>query len=360
MEKSKCMANPSGTTANQFESANLDLLRGTAVLFVVAFHLALFFGGQRVDALVWPLGHLGVLIFFVHTSMVLMFSLERQTLRYPGRGQFGLFMQRRWFRIAPLATFIVLTVVALRLPVGHLHDQQFELVSLSALGVLWNLLFVQNLTHTDSVLAPLWSLPYEMQMYLVLPALFMAVRNRCRLILLFGAWSAIVVLVLAWLRIDPHPGYDMPVYVPCFMAGVIAYRLTQTQQRNWPFFLWPVALSVITAGYVMHPSLQVGWACCLVLGLIAPKCREMSRGFARSGYHLLARYSYGIYLCHFICIWFAFVALGHESWIIRIAAFITSMIVLPVALYQLLELPMIRRGARFTSRRYAVTIAPNA
>jgi len=332
------------------DSANLDLLRSAAILFVVAFHLALFFGGQRLDAVLWPLGHWGVLMFFVHTSMVLMFSLERQALRYPNSGLFLQFMVRRWFRIAPLATFIVLTVVVLALPVGHLRNGQFEPVSLSFLGVLWNLLLVQNIMHTDSVIAPLWSLPYEMQMYLVLPTLFMFVRSQRSVVFMVTCWSAVVLLVSVWLRIDSHHLFDMPIYAPCFLSGVLAYRLTKLQRGSWPFFLWPIVITAITSIYMMHPSLIAGWVCCLLLGILLPQCRELPAGLIRNTCHLVARYSYGVYLSHFICIWFAFVALANENLAVRIAVFVVSTIAVPVALYHFIELPMITLGARLVRR----------
>src|SRR5580658_10043359 len=58
------------------DSANLDFLRSAAVLFVVVFHLLLFFQRDHLGHFNLPMGHWGVMIFFVHTSLVLMFSLE--------------------------------------------------------------------------------------------------------------------------------------------------------------------------------------------------------------------------------------------------------------------------------------------
>jgi len=58
-------------------SANLDFLRATAVLLVLAQHLC---KRMHVDQIGWvatsSLGLFGVLLFFVHTSLVLMYSME--------------------------------------------------------------------------------------------------------------------------------------------------------------------------------------------------------------------------------------------------------------------------------------------
>jgi peptidoglycan/LPS O-acetylase OafA/YrhL len=58
-------------------SANLDVLRATAVLMVFCHHLLEYgyFSERRVSGL----GQFGVLIFFVHTSLVLMMSMERNS-----------------------------------------------------------------------------------------------------------------------------------------------------------------------------------------------------------------------------------------------------------------------------------------
>jgi len=56
-----------------FSSPNLDFLRASAVLLVYFFHLFITTSTRLPDYL----GQFGVLLFFVHTSLVLMFSLER-------------------------------------------------------------------------------------------------------------------------------------------------------------------------------------------------------------------------------------------------------------------------------------------
>src|SRR6266404_7493565 len=87
------------------EFANLDLLRSLAVLSVFFSHLVEIVTHHETEV-TWHLGQIGVLIFFVHTGLVLMQSMER--LGLDGRALFLTFYVRRWFRIYPLSMFCVL------------------------------------------------------------------------------------------------------------------------------------------------------------------------------------------------------------------------------------------------------------
>ena len=106
-------ARPAPASALTADSANLDFLRAAAVTFVLVFHVALFFQKTRFG--IGGIGQWGVLIFFVHTSLVLMSSLQRQNTGGFARS-YGVFTIRRWFRIFPLSGLVVLVVVWLRLP----------------------------------------------------------------------------------------------------------------------------------------------------------------------------------------------------------------------------------------------------
>jgi peptidoglycan/LPS O-acetylase OafA/YrhL len=333
------------------ESPNLDFLRSAAVLFVPTFHLLLLFE-QRHSSYVkrlgifHSLGHWGVLIFFVHTSLVLMFSLERQRLRFPGKPAYIPFLTRRVFRIFPLSVFIVLLVTIFRLPVGYLTGGLFEPAQLHWTGIISNLLLLQNLSHTDSVIVPLWSLPYEMQMYLFLPPLFLLVWYTRR------AWPVLLLWAMAVFVGMHHGGLEkrgMPdfiIYVPCFLSGVLAYALTKAWRLRLPAFLWPLMLTLLTVVYLRNPYYRNAWYCCLLLGIAIPQFREITNSVARRIFHEIARYSYGIYLTHFICIWLAFQAIGGIPEWSRWAILLVTMTVFPYVLYHLLEEPMIRVGEK--------------
>jgi peptidoglycan/LPS O-acetylase OafA/YrhL len=332
------------------DSVNLDLLRSTAALFVVLFHVLLFFGVLNRLPQLHSIGHWGVLMFFVHTSLVLMLSLERQRYRSHGGSLFTEFMLRRCFRLLPLSMLVVVLVVGLDLPVAHLQDGSFVRVELGLGGVLSNLLLVQNLTHTDSVMATLWSLPYEMQMYLTLPALFFFAKNSRTSRPLFALWIACALLALAWARAGRADLFDFPQYVPCFLAGVVAFRLAPVTRRSFPPLLWPVALVALTIVYLLWPTRPGGAVSCLVLGVLIPRFRELEGKHARRALQLFARYSYGLYLTHFICLWLAFDAMRtYDAWL-RWGVFFITVVGLPVVLYHSVEAPMIAVGVRVVQR----------
>ncbi len=262
------------------DSANLDLLRATAVLFVLAFHLLLFFDVKAPGPFqLHSLGHWGVLLFFIHTSLVLMFSLERQQNRAPEQGLSWVFFGRRCFRVLPLSTLVVLAIALFHWPVAHLHDRHFQAVPVHTAGLLSNLLLIQNLTGNESILATLWSLPYEMQMYLVLPLLFVFSRRSRTVYPLLMLWVVAALLAEASFHAPRHILRNVFEYAPCFVPGIIAYKLSQRSRPQFPFLAWPVALALATAIFLQHPVPDRGWICCLLIGASVPQFREMPAGY---------------------------------------------------------------------------------
>jgi len=334
------------------ESSNLDFLRAAAVLFVVGSHLLYFFArcgssdARHLEAL-HSIGNWGVLIFFVHTCMVLMFSLERQHIRYKGRPNYFPFLIRRIFRIFPLSVLVVLSVLLLRLPVAYitLHGQ-FEPAHMGWVGVVSNLLLVQDITHRVSVIVPLWSLPYEMQMYLFLPALFLLVRSPRGARFVLALWIVSAFAGMHGGRLERLGVPDFIDYIPCFLPGVLAYALTRGWRLQLPAYLWPPALAVLTAIYLHRPDVSHAYFSCLLLGVLIPQFRELANPTVRLISNTIARYSYGVYLTHFACIWLAFQALPANWEWLRWVMFVATATVLPCALYHLVEKPFIQAGER--------------
>ncbi|MBS1853817.1 MAG: acyltransferase [Acidobacteria bacterium] len=335
------LPHPVGEPASSFrsDSSNLDLIRAVAVLSVFFAHLNDIIT-RRYSSLGWHFAQMGVLIFFVHTSMVLMLSLERTKLR--GRALFGSFYLRRAFRLYPLSmccvTFAMILSRAPQLDATVRHWRWTEYISNMALTV--------NLTYTDIMVGGLWTLPLEMQMYLTLPLLFLIGRARPTLVLVILWVISIPVAIL-----QPHVSGRLSVlgYTPCFLAGVIAWKLSLSAPRRFPGWLWPAGFLATWPFFLVAEhdnSMSYRWAFCLALGLSIPHFREIRFGPLRAAAHLIAKYSYGIYLSHVAVIMWSFglPVPAAAKW----AVFLLTATVVPVMMYHGIERPMILVGQRVT------------
>jgi peptidoglycan/LPS O-acetylase OafA/YrhL len=235
-------------------SANLDILRSLAVSVVLADHLLLtlhfhqgLFHKSVFEAYVFNLSQAGVLAFFVHTSLVLMYSLQRMTQK-PGRVALRFYILRfyirRFFRIYPLSVFCIVLAVIFRIPADTWGDANI----VSAHTVFSNLLLMQNFFWKGNILAPLWSLPYEVQMYLVLPALYFLTLRRRAIAYLSGLYVffCICLFLYHWKLV----GYiGNAEYVPCFLCGVLCYSLRDRIRARIPAFLWLPFVLLLILGY---------------------------------------------------------------------------------------------------------------
>lgn len=317
----------------QSPSPNLDILRALAVTLVLVNHL----WDKPVTALI---GHSAVLIFFVHTFLVLMLSLARQGADPNWVGHFYL---RRFFRIYPLPVFCVCMLFVLRVPIQSISV--YGITPTPGL-VLRNLLLIQG--FHESIIGPMWSLPFEVKMYLVLPLLFVVLRRGPgwpnRLMLVFVADVLILVLTP---RVT-----DFFAYFPCFLGGALAYLLDVRPRLPW--WLWPACIICLSVAYAKCPSsdrlIFPEWGLCLGLGYLIPHFQECTSAAVARIAAIGAKYSYGIYLSHYPLIWFC-LKQKHGGWWL----FVLLMVMVPVALYHLIEEPMIRFGRRLTRPSRAKT-----
>jgi peptidoglycan/LPS O-acetylase OafA/YrhL len=227
--------------------------------------------------------------------------------------------------------------------------------------ILANLLLVQNLVTLPSVSGPFWSLPYEVQMYLLLPVLFILLR-KASLKPLIGIWIASIFfgLLQPWVaatRLGSHFYADrlgIAEFIPCFLVGVLAYQLSlRPKAPHLQFSTWAVSLGVMTIVYLLWES-RVGyvgypeWACCLPIGLVVVHCAECPHPRLNRWTHLIARYSYGIYLSQVSVLWLVFVKLRALPPAQKWSLFVFLIVALPVASYHLLEKPFIKIGKALT------------
>jgi len=335
------------------QNSNLDILRSVAVLAVFLCHLLQVIAGCKFGERLafgietYSLGQIGVVIFFVHTSLVLMQSMERTGTRISQSALLRYFYIRRAFRIYPLSIGAILIAIAFSIPANPLG------VAYQWRGMRWflaNILLIQNIGNIGSVSSPLWSLPFEVQMYLVLPLLFLQAKAPKGGIRLMEIYLASLFLS------QLHP---LLRYAPCFLAGVIAYRLLGILRPRLPSWLWCPAVLGIAAVYVASPYAEVSWVkdvlACLALGVLIPLFNRSRGAIATAAAHV-AKYSYGIYLCHMPILWLVYRKLAIPGWQ-RPVWLAIAMCTVPMACYYLIELPLIQLGTRLANR---VAVAPVA
>src|SRR5208337_3246227 len=142
--------------------------------------------------------------------------------------------------------------------------------------LLANLTLTQNLLHTTNILGGLWSFPLEVQMYFFLPFLFIGFRSRSvRPVLLL--WLASIPLALLQARYAGR--LSVFSYAPCFLAGIISWRLHAPKRDRLPGWLWPVCIAAVSliwfSGDRQH-HMYFRWVFCLVLGVTIPFFAEIS------------------------------------------------------------------------------------
>jgi peptidoglycan/LPS O-acetylase OafA/YrhL len=345
-------------TAGRGELANLDTLRTFAVLSVLIDHLsltlnALYLHNEALQQFAFRLGRLGVVAFFVHTSLVLMFSLERLHRESP-RPTLAFYL-RRAFRIYPLSLLIVVFVSIFQipdLPFGSSGPGRY-----SALNILSNLLLTQNFIGV-TVTGPLWSLPFEVQMYMILPALYLLARRRGSTRPLVGLIAAFAVVGIA--LFESTGKLHFFAFIPCFLSGILAYSLRGRLRPVLPAVYWsflvPGLLIAAAAAGVAWPGLQYycGWLLSFCLGGSVYLFHDSTNAAWNAVTKNVAKYSYGLYLLHVPSLWLVFQILGIRGvsavvvWVLVVAAS-------SVAIFHGIEDPLIRYGKKLT-RKVAGTL----
>jgi peptidoglycan/LPS O-acetylase OafA/YrhL len=334
-------------TTSTSASANLDVLRSLAISFVVISHLLMDNsvvnpGGYDTHIL----GTLGVMIFFVHTCLVLMFSLDRQA-NLRGRCPTTIsFLVVRAFRIYPLSIVVVVLLSVIERMHSGTEPTWFTFLS--------NILLIQNLTGSPDVTRVLWSLPYEFQMYFFLPALYIWSRHSGKYSSggIVALWCVFVALVMVFWRLGID--FSLIKFFPCFLPGVLAF----CQRRSPRSFPPGVLFAYVGAVAFLYPSL-VGrganatvpsWLICLMLGILIPRCREIQSDLVRTVGSVIARYSYGIYLVHDPIRHFSFHYLKGISPFAAWSIFIFGVAGLSYFAYHVIEKPGIELGRAVANR----------
>lgn len=333
-------------------SANLDLLRSIAVSVVLIDHLILALlsptsQNEPVLKFAAAMGQAGVLAFFVHTSLVLMNSLERLTR---AGGQVSLrFYVRRFFRIYPLSIFCICLALVFHIPAGPRGVR--TIVSIPT--VVSNLLLMQNVFGKGSIIGPLWTLPYEVQMYLVLPFLYILAAKRQ-----VGRLGGIFILAclcstLYHFKLVQHIGNAE--YVPCFLCGVLCFALRDHIKARVSAILWLPFVCLSIAGYCVaggstgDRNFWEAWVFCLLVGIAVGFFHDSGQAHLNFVAEKIALYSYGIYLIHIPVLYLVFSVFGIKNWILGSLLSVSLTVLASATTYHFIESPLIEIGRRLSS-----------
>ncbi len=319
-------APPDDSTTGKHVPA-LDGVRGLAILLVLLGHLFVRNPNPQVSwplrfiALVFSSGWVGVDLFFVLSGFLITGILydTRESAHF-----FRNFYARRMLRIFPLYYAVIFTLMAVSLVQGYRWFPGGTLLYLSYLHTL-------SIGPVGYTTAPwvninhLWSLAIEEQFYFVWPLAVFALRSRRRIALGAALLACASVAVRCWvyatgvILVHPYATYSWtPSRLDGLLVGAMLAMLVRSHWRadvlRWapPVFLCGIVASLLllmTARDMWplyHPLLGitgyplfaltfaglVGWS--LRSGSAAS--RVCGSGFLR----LFGRYSYGLYVYHFI------------------------------------------------------------
>jgi peptidoglycan/LPS O-acetylase OafA/YrhL len=337
-------------------TGNLDILRSTAVLLVLTAHTFSTIADrhhlQGWDDYVVCGGRIGVLLFFVHTSLVLNFSLARLATSISGWALFRTFMVRRIFRLYPLSILCVLLVVVFSIPVVSSAQTSLR----PGWGtILSNITLTTDLFNYPVVLAPMWTLPIEMQMYVAMPFVFMLLGAGRDLRIALGLW--LLAVIVGWMQTPLARWLSVLDCGPCFIAGTVAFTLSGRYTQTLASFLWvPFLCAMMYVFFIVQHGAPEGvgnaplqWAFCLIVGFAIPAFRDSRLAPANDVASRIARYSYGIYLFHPIALWVGCRVLGDEPELLQWIVVVGVLSVLSIGSYHLLEKPAIDFGMRLTA-----------
>ena len=198
-------------------------------------------------------------------------------------------------------------------------------------------------------------------MYLVLPFFFVVLRRFQWLGTVFLIWLG--AFLLAVVGTQPHvPLLGGAIFLPMFIAGMVAYRLLIHQQLHerrfalpawgWPLFvmsLFVLAPLLIGDRESYSPVSAAIMACnCFILGLAIPSFCELTSGWIVRPAEQIAKYSYGIYLLHVPAIVFCFRFFSDLPIALKVAASLALTALLSFVSFHVIEDPLIRMGKRLT------------
>jgi peptidoglycan/LPS O-acetylase OafA/YrhL len=273
--------------------AELDALRGVAVLMVLLYHYTTRFAELFPHAPIpftFPAGEFGVELFFVISGFVITMTLDRSKTASD-------FLVARFSRLYPAYwTGVLLTSAVLALAGGP-----FDAPSAHQVG--FNLTMLQEFFHVPSVDGVYWTLEVELLFYALALAVFTTgfMRRLEKPLLAWLLLAAVFASPLWHSYVDDLPFAGALArllilqFAPFFAMGVVFHRIYRHEgSRAWNYGLIGFALAIVLSSAPPYMALVTLAACVLFCMLV-----RGGLGFLRlRPLVFLGTISYSLYLVH--------------------------------------------------------------
>jgi peptidoglycan/LPS O-acetylase OafA/YrhL len=361
--------------SDQFERANrrpsgFDYLRTALAIVIILFHAPIICSGPPI--IPWLLGgplrpivYFLVPSFFALSGFLIAGSLERNPL--------PAFFTLRALRIVPaLAAEVLISAVIIgafftTLPLSDYYTSRgFWAYFLNMVGYVHFKLpgVFLDLPLSDNVNGQLWTIPFELECYVVLGVLtLLGIAQRARL--LFWLAVAFVLAITFWPLVSgvPHPRFNVApgrMLIAVTLFGVWMYKARRSIPFSWPLFWVSLVLTgmmLATTSLIYVATLPLAYVT-VFLGLLNPR---------RSRVLASGDYSYALYLYSFP-IQQSLVALfpWAQNWLLNFVAGIALSGVCAYLSWHFLEskvlaarktvVPQVERAARWTAQSLAAII----
>jgi peptidoglycan/LPS O-acetylase OafA/YrhL len=347
----------------------LDGLRAVSIMTVVALHVG-YFGAIGTLAG----GFLGVQVFFVISGFLITALLVEERERN-GRIRLGMFYMRRGLRLFPALAAAVIVAVVYASIAPH---SQFRATAKESLASVfyWDNWYHAFRVGRATILVHTWSLSIEEQFYLLWPLLLIVGLRYAPRALLPVTVVAALAIALARAITDLASSNDFSTQLRLFFgtdmradALLVGCALALAWDRGWlprlrPALPWlaPVAVAVL-AYLIWHETVPsrslyvVGLFACAVASAVLIACvvagrpQTLIRALEVPQIVFVGKISYGLYLWHYIVFWIVRDHTAGWSQGAVIPLELALAVGVAVASYYLLELPIVRKKARFTPRR---------
>jgi len=345
----------------------IELFRGVAAWMVLTSHYTYFFGeGKALFSFLWT----GVDFFFLMSGFVFAPTIYHRSFNFKA------YLIRRFFRIYPLYAFSLLLYY-----VAHIAHDASEVHSEILLIFIKHLFFLQttvSLREVNFFNPAYWSLPVEIEYYLLIPLLAFLTRKyqHFLLILFLGTFS--LTLFIAYHATElRNPNlytilsFHLPGILIEFMLGIALFNLYVKYQQK-KIALWRYILIFISGllllGYLSklfflygdsginnHLILKAYFRFLCALGysiallpilLLIENKKSLFHSFCLG----MGNISYGVYLLHYLVLTiFQRLYPFTKGWS---AYLICSVIVLMIALllHYLIEQPLRDLGKKLSKK----------